>query len=112
MDILFGSRKLEKTCTSGVDAVKVYGPQGARVLRRRLDDIRAASTLAILGKLPQARCHELVGDRKGQLAVDLNHPYRLIFEPANHPLPVNLHGGLDWERVTAITIIEVVDYHG
>ncbi len=61
--------------------------------------------------LPQARCHELLGNRKGELAVDLKHPYRLIFEPANDPIPRKPDGGLDWTQVTAINILEVVDYH-
>jgi plasmid maintenance system killer protein len=112
VDILFGSTKLRKTCTSGAEAVKVYGPEGARRLRIRLDDMAAAPTLAVLGRLPQARCHELTGDRKGQLAVDLKHPYRLVFKPANNSVPLKPDGGLDWAKVTAITIIEVVDYHG
>ncbi len=112
MDILFGSNKLRKTCTSGAEAVKVYGPQCAKQLRTRLDDMAAAPTMDVLRTLPQVRCHELTGDRKGQLAVDLKHPYRLVFRPANNPVPLKPDGGLDWSQVTAITILEVVDYHG
>lgn len=58
------------------------------------------------------RCHELTGDRKGELAVDLRGPYRLVFEPADNPPPVKEDGGLDWRRVTAVRILEVEDYHG
>lgn len=112
MDILFRSTKLQKTCISGMEAVRVYGPQCAKALRVRLDDMAAAPTLAVLRMLPQTRCHELTGDRDGQLAVALPHPYRLIFTPANRPVPTKLDGGLDWAKVTAITILEVVDYHG
>ncbi|MBA2678519.1 MAG: ImmA/IrrE family metallo-endopeptidase [Ktedonobacteraceae bacterium] len=54
---------------------------------------------------PNARCHELVGDRKGTLAVDLGHPYRLIFEPNHIPIPRKVDGGLDWTIVTAIRIL-------
>ena len=111
MDILFGSTKLAKTCTSTTKAVRSYGPLCAKALRLRLDEARAAPTLAVLGKLPHTRCHELTGDRKGQLAVDLRHPQRLIFAPANNPVPLKADGGLDWSKVTAITILEVVDYH-
>ena len=81
MDILFGSTKLAKTCISTREAVRSYGPLCAKALRLRLDEARAAPTLAVLGKLPHTRCHELTGDRKGQLAVDLRHPQRLIFAP-------------------------------
>jgi proteic killer suppression protein len=79
---------------------------------QRLDEIRAANTLEDLRCLPQARCHELVGDRKGQVSVDLNHPYRLIFVPANDPAPTRPDGGLDWGRVTAVLILGVEDTHG
>jgi hypothetical protein len=60
--------------------------------------------------LPQARCHELKGDRAGQLSVDLVHPYRLIFEPTV-PVPRKPDGGIDWKLVTAVTIIGVEDTH-
>ena len=82
------------------------------LLRRRLDDLRAADALADISHLPPTRCHELKGDREGQLAINLKHPYRLIFEPANEPIPKKEDGGLDWTKTTAILIIEVEDYHG
>jgi len=59
-----------------------------------------------------ARCHELTGDRKGQLSVDLKHPYRLIFEPNNDPRPSKPDGGLDWAMVSAVRILEITDTHG
>ena len=46
-----------------------------------------------------------------QFAVDLVHPYRLVFEPNHKPVPRKEDGGIDTERVTAITILDVVDYH-
>jgi len=52
-----------------------------------------------------------VGKRKGQLSVDLEHPYRLVFEPANEPCPRLLDGGLDWSEVTAVRVIGVEDTH-
>lgn len=57
------------------------------------------------------RCHELTGDHGGQLAVDVEHPYRLIFVPTKDPPPSKTDGGLDWRRVDAITVIGVEDYH-
>jgi proteic killer suppression protein len=61
-------------------------------------------------KLP-GRCHALTGDRDGQLSIDLDGPYRLIFEPADNPPPANEDGGLHWERVTAVRILAVEDTH-
>ena len=57
------------------------------------------------------RCHELTGDRKGQLAVDVTKNVRLVFEPADEPTPTREGGGLDWEGVKSVRILEVVDYH-
>ena len=60
--------------------------------------------------LPPNRRHQLSGDRAGQYAVDLPHPYRLIFEPTDTSVQ-EAGGGINTDAVTAITIIEVTDYH-
>ena len=112
MDILFQDRKLEKACNDQSLLVRRFGPIRAKLLRRRLDEFRAAENLEVLRSLPQMRCHELKGNREGTLAVDLDHPYRLIFESANNPIPRKPDGGLDWTGVTAIRVLTVEDYHG
>ncbi|WP_394335756.1 hypothetical protein [Flavobacterium cyanobacteriorum] len=61
--------------------------------------------------IPAARCHELTGDRKGELAVDVSGNYRMIFEPRHNPIPKEEDGGLNWEEVTKIQINEIEDYH-
>jgi plasmid maintenance system killer protein len=87
-----------------------WGPIQAKKLRRRLDDLRAASALEVMRLLP-GRCHELKGDRAGQISLDLEHPYRLVFEPANDPVPLKRDGGLNWTAITAVRIIGVIDTH-
>jgi proteic killer suppression protein len=111
MDIIFKSKKLEKQCNDFRILVRQHGQTRARKLRQRLDDLLAASSLAEVSKLPPARCHELVGDRAGQLSIDLDHPYRLILIPANDPTPLKEDGGLDWSKVTAIEIQGIEDTH-
>ena len=110
MDIDFAAKRLEKLCNSDRDLVKAFGSQRARVFRRRLDQLRAAENLEVLRSLP-GRCHELTGDRKGTLSIDLDGPYRLLFEPADEPRPTKADGGLDWTLVTVIRILEVEDTH-
>lgn len=83
----------------------------ARKLQQRLMELKAASCLADISKVPPPRCHQLSGDRGVQLSVDLEHPYRLLFIPANDPIPVKQDGGLDWAKVTEIEIVEIVDTH-
>lgn len=112
MDIIFRTAKLGKELTEEKQLEKKHGTRRAALLRRRLASIAATNNLEDLRALPQARPHELAGNRDGQLAVDLDQPYRLIFEPANDPVPRKSDGGLDWTQVTAVRILEVVDYHG
>jgi proteic killer suppression protein len=112
LDIIFTTEKLRKTLSSEKEISRKYGPERGKAIRRRLTELRSAADLEIMRALPQARCHELKENRKGQLAVDVGQPYRLIFEPVNSPLPTRPDGGLDWKGVTAIRLIEVVDYHG
>ena len=111
MEIVFRTGKLRKQCTDSKGMVRTFGPKQARRLRQRLDDLRAADCLEVMRVLP-GRCHELKADRKLQLSIDLEHPHRLVFEPAHEELPRKEDGGLDWRLVTAIRILEITDTHG
>lgn len=111
VDILFRKKKFQKTCSSMALLTKEYGPRQAGVLRRRLDDLYAAKNLEQLRHAP-GRVHYLTEDLRGAFSVDLVHPDRLIFECANSPIPLSLDGtAINWEQVTAIEIIGVVDTH-
>jgi len=111
LDIIFSSEKLKKLFNDQKSLTRQYGANQAKRIRQRLDDLRAADTLEQMRNLP-GRCHELKGDMAGQLSLDLVHPYRLIFEPANNPVPKKPDEGLDWKQVTAIRVIGVEDTHG
>ena len=111
MDILFGDHHTDSLCNDDTRAVRRLGAVGAKRLRQRLDDLRAAPSLDVMRSLP-GRCHELTGDRKGQLSLDLEHPLRLIFESANTPVARKNDGGLDWAATTAVRILGVEDTHG
>lgn len=110
MIIIFNRDKEKKEFNDHSIMIKIYGDQMAKIIRRRLDELHAADNLETMRDLP-GRCHELKGDRKGQLALDLKHPKRLIFVPASDPVPRKDDGGLDWGSVTSVKIIEVEDYH-
>jgi proteic killer suppression protein len=58
------------------------------------------------------RCHELVGDRAGQLSLDLVHPQRLIFVSEGEPIPRKPDGGLDclWQ-IRSVKILGIEDTH-
>jgi len=47
----------------------------------------------------------------GQFAVHLLEPYRLVFVPIDPELARGPNGIIDLKKVTAISILEVVNYH-
>lgn len=112
MNILFRSKKLEKVCNDKRLSTQEYGAEIAKKLHQRLNELRASETLANFCRLPAPRCHALSNNRAGKFAADLKHPFRLILEPAENPLPRKRDGGVDLSKITTIRILEVVDYHG
>ena len=111
MDITFANHQLERVLHEEKRLLKKYGSR-AKLIRQRLSELRAADSLSVMRTLPAAGCHHLTGDRKGQFAVNVGHPFRMIFIPIGDPLPQREHGGLDEANVTIIEIQEIVDYHG
>ena len=83
----------------------------ARLYQRRIKDLEAAETLADMSAYPGG-CHPLKGTRKGQYSVRLWGGLRLVFVPSHNPMPLNDDGGLDLDKVIAVEIDSVVDYHG
>jgi plasmid maintenance system killer protein len=110
VDIQFGNAKLAKESNSAKLLLKAHGEARAKLIRRRLDALRAAVVLADLRNTP-GRLHELKGDRKGQFSLDLDGPYRLLFVANHNPVPARPEGGIDWTRITAVTILGVEDTH-
>jgi proteic killer suppression protein len=110
VDILFGSKSLEKLCHDDSLATRSLGALSARKLRVRLDDLTACASLAVIAKLP-GRFHALTGDRKGQFALHLEGGNRLVVAPANNPLPQRPDGSLDLQKVTTIRVVFVGNYH-
>ncbi len=111
MDNVFSRPRLRKQCTEKTEMIRAFGTLRAKILRRRLDQLKAADHLGIMRRLP-GRCHELTGDRKGLLSLDLDGPYRLLFEAAHDPKPQKPDGSLYWDGVTAVRISGVEDTHG
>lgn len=111
MKLYFKNKKLEKLCNKPDKLVKELGALRAEKLQIRLNDLYTATTLEDVRNLP-GHYHELVEDRKGQWACDLDQPYRLIFEPTEKPIPTDEHGRYKWTEITIIDIVEITNYHG
>jgi plasmid maintenance system killer protein len=111
VDIIFESQKFRKECNEVKLLIRKVGPEMAKRIIQRLDELRAADKLADISHLPPPRLHELIGNRKGQFSIDLKQPYRLLFVPANDPIPLKPDGGVDLTKVTIVRILGVEDTH-
>jgi plasmid maintenance system killer protein len=107
--VSFEDADLAETCRNERELRKRHGVVRARKIQQRLKDLSAAETLADMRYLP-GRCHELHGDLAGQLSLDLDHPYRLLFRPDGDPEP-GPGGGLDWAAVSTVVVAGIVDTH-
>lgn len=98
MDIIYKTKKLEKQCTDYRVTIKDYNKEMAVKITQRIDEINSASTVEELVQFKIGRCHPLEGNRNGQYAMDLVHPFRLVFvEEKGH--------------IELIKIIAIEDYH-
>ena len=112
MDLSFRTKKLRKLAESSKEQQKRLGTKKSKKFRARLDGLKTADGLADLAPPMPGRMHELTGDRDGQFSLDLDHPYRLIIEPDHDPVPEKEDGGMDWNEVTSVEIVEITDTHG
>jgi proteic killer suppression protein len=108
--ISYKSKKLKKQLTEPKTINKTFGTMAKKV-NARMKDLKASDNLAVLMKIPAARCHSLKGEKKEQFAVDISKNYRLIFEPDHHPVPRKADGGLDYIKIVDIIITATEDYH-
>lgn len=98
MQIEYKNKDIKKVCTIASEAEKKYGRAMADKIHHRIDQIAAADTVEHMIQFRIGRCHPLTQDRRGQYAVDLVHPMRLVFEKKGNQIQI-------------AHIIEIVDYH-
>lgn len=104
MEVSF-SRKLQKIFMKPDGLKKAYGARNERVIKVRIAVLRGLHNLSLVPTDPPERRHQLKGNRKEKFAVNLVHTDRLIFEVNHNPVPRKDDGGIDIEKVTAITIL-------
>lgn len=112
MDISFPNARLAKLFSSEKELVRKFGKEQAKLIMRRMTELAAAENLQQLTSLPQIRPHELSGNLKGRISLDLKHPYRLLIAPDYEEIPRKKDGGLDWSQIKKVIIIGVEDTHG
>jgi proteic killer suppression protein len=108
MRITYQDDDLKALCEQEKVQKRRLGAECAKKLRRRLADLSAASHVTAL---VAGRPHPLERNRLGQFALDLDGGKRLVFEPANSPVPQRTDSSVAWENVTEVRIVFIGDYH-
>ena len=98
LEVTYKTNKIKKVCTDAKVSHRTYGNEMSEKIQMRIAEIEAADTVEEMIKFHIGRCHPLTNNRKGQYAVDLVHPYRMVFEK---------HGN----KIQVAHIMEIVDYH-
>lgn len=98
LNVIYKTNKLERICTNASVAQKEYDQEMAGKISQRIGELKAAVSVEMLVQFQIGRCHPLKGNRKGEFAMDLVHPFRLVFEKNGNDI-----------QLVRITAIE--DYH-
>lgn len=98
MQIEYKNNSIEKVCTDASSAERKYGTEMAGKIQMRIDQIKSSDTVEFMIQYGLGRCHPLHGDRKGQYAMDLVHPHRVIFTKKGNEIQI-------------ANIMEIGDYH-
>jgi proteic killer suppression protein len=109
MQITYASKIIKRLCEEGKHQRKHLGEKRAKRLRARIKELQTVENVA---KLQYGNPHALTEDRAGQYSVDLDGPMRLLFKPTDQPPPNLLSGGIDWQKVCTVCILEIEDTHG
>lgn len=110
MKVSFGPKKLEKDLKDSASIGRRYGDLAKRIMMR-LEILHKAACLADVPAGPPTYRHLLTGEDRRCFSVHLNGNWRLVFRPNHDPVPVLEDGGINLAAVTAIQILDVVDYH-
>lgn len=111
MKLLYKSKRLQLKLNDRTKLIRKRGPQLANAIKNKLEVLLAVENLEEAKADPRLRAHMLREDRSDQYAVKIDGRNRLIFELCDED---GRH--LDDKQtnpvgITAIMILEIVDYH-
>ena len=109
MQVRLADEQLERRFESEKALVQFYGPEKAKVLARRVSELRASRCLADIRALPQTQARELDGEHHGEIALNLNSTGHLLILPDENSSAKRANGDWDWAAVKEITILRITD---
>lgn len=111
MELQFRSQRLQRACAEESESNRLWGAEGARIVQRRLVQLAAAETLAVIATLRPAMLAALSGSRDGQFSIEALPLAPIILEPWHDPVPISPDGRVDRAKVTAVCILAIGDSH-
>jgi proteic killer suppression protein len=115
MQLWISNKKLKRAIEDDGECRKRFGAEMAKKVKLRIDALCAAESLADFWPPYSGpeRCHELKGAQAGTFSVDVKHPYRLLFQPADAARETEEEGEKQqWLAIRSIEILGIEDTHG
>lgn len=104
MDIAFESKELRSICEHVSTAADELGVEAAETLRRRLADLRAATSV---DDLVIGNPHAVESGGTNYYTIDLCQGCQVVLK-ANHPEnPLTDSGQIDWAKVSRIKVTHI-----
>ncbi len=104
LELAFANKSLRQLCESEAKATREFGGRVAQRLRRRLADLRAATSVK---DLVAGRPRELESVRRRNVSVELAEGSRIVFCANHNSIPTLSSGGVDWSSVSRIKILRI-----
>ena len=106
MELAFDDKSLRTLCESEAPARRELGLEVAEVLKRRLADLCAATSVK---DLVAGQPRELDA---AHMAVDLCDGHRIVFCANHSSNPMTETGDLDWSKVNRVKVLRIERDHG
>lgn len=111
---IFIAKKLKRDIEDDARRQKRYGAEMSNKIKLRTAALSAAEALVDFWPpyTGPERCHELKGEMTGIFSMDLKHPYRLLFIPADLKETEFEDEKQRWQSIKSIEITSIEDTHG
>lgn len=108
MEIAFNTLTIRSLCEDEAEAEKYFGKDLSQALKRRLADIRAATSISdLVVGTPSPLSN---GDRD-KMCIELSPWTHLVFCANHRKNPCTDGGEIDWKKVTRIKIMAIGENH-
>jgi plasmid maintenance system killer protein len=111
---IYMSKKLRRDMENDARRQKRFGTEMSNKIKLRMTALGAAESLMDFWPPYSGpeRCHELKGDLAGTFSMDLKHPYRLLFVPADLIEAAVEDEKQRWQSIKSIEVTSIEDTHG